>query len=309
MLRSALRLMVTTVMVAGLCAAAERPDDLQIWQSFCEALRSGQMSNPDRYRPLLPELRQPLMDTLEKLRGATNWTGTGPKPEVFHVGNQVHYIVPLTFQSGGSTFTSPPFCFTLVLEGDHWYFQHLENIFIRLDKIGEPPVSSFPDLPDERKAWMRDEFQTTKDVRLFAYLTREKGKEFAFDWFRDGFGYAIQAQTWVPFVSPERAFILYLCWDLANQRNEPVVLEKLSEEEARVRFSPRAFALYEQTGHLKQQISLDDYRRLFEVVWLDRARNAGWNLQISYPKGECVFRFVRQHSQSGAEAKGAGDRR
>jgi hypothetical protein len=109
-------------------------------------------------------------------------------------------------------------------------------------------------------------------------------------------------------VSPERAFILYLCWDLSNLRKEPVVLEKLSNEEARVRFSPRAFALYDHMAQLKQEININDYRRLFEVVWLDRAQSAGWDLHISYEKGECVFRFVKQDSRSRPEAKGPGDR-
>jgi len=300
MLRSALLVIATTMIVAGLCVAAEQPGDLQIWWSFCEALRSGRMADPDRYRTLLPELRQPMMGVLEELRKAFKWEDGGPKPEVFHVGNQVHYLVPLTPTS--------TFCFTLVLEGGQWYFQHLENIFIRLDKIGEPPVSSFPDLPEERKAWMRDEIQTHKDVQLFTYLSREKGKEFGLDWFKDGFGYALQAQTWVPFVPPDRAFILYLCWDLSNLRGEPVVLEKLTDEEARVRFAPRAFALYDRTD-IKQQVNIDDYRRLFEVIWLDRAQNAGWDLHISYEKGECVFRFVKQDSKSRPDAKGSSDRR
>ena len=305
MLRSALLVIAATMIIAGGCVAADQPDDLQIWQSFREALRSGRMADPERYRTLRPELRQPMMGFLEQIRKTIKWEDGGPKPEVFHVGNQIHYIVPLTFQSGGSTSTST-LCFTLVTEGGQWYFEHLEDIFIRLDKIGEPPVSSFPDLPEEQKAWMRDEFQGTKDIQLFTYLSEEKGKEFALNWFKDGPGYAIQAQTWVPFVPLDRAFILYLCWDLSNLsrssassvfRKEPVVLEKLSDQEARVRFTPRAFALYDQTAQFKQRISIDDYRRLFETVWLDRAQKAGWDLHISYEKGECVFHFVRQGSR------------
>ena len=62
-------------------------------------------------------------------------------------------------------------------------------------------------------------------------------------------------------------------------------------------------------AQLKQQINIDDYRRLFEVVWLDRAQNAGWDLHISYEKGECVFRFVKQASRPRREANGPGDRR
>ena len=88
-----------------------------------------------------------------------------------------------------------------------------------------------------------------------------------------------------------------------------MVLEKLSDEEARVRFAPRAFALYDQTSQIKQHINIDDYRRLFEVAWLDRARSAGWDLHISYEKGECVFRFVKQDSRPRPKAKGPSDRR
>ena len=233
-----------------------------------------------------------MMGYLEEMRKTVKWDDGGPQPEIFHVRNRIHYIIPLTFQHGDSTDTGT-YCFSLVMEGNQWYFQHLESISIRLDKIGDPPVSNFPDLPDERKAWMRDEIQTTKDVKLFGYLSREKGKEFALDWFKDGAGYALAAETWVPFVAPDRAFILYTCWDLSNLRGQPVVLEKLSDTEASIRFAPRAFALYAQTAHLKQEISSDDYRRLFEVVWLDRARSAGWDLHISYEKKDCVFHLVK----------------
>jgi hypothetical protein len=313
MLKSALLVIAATIIVAGVSVAADQAGDLQTdlqnWQSFREALRSGRMADPDRYRTLSPELRQPMMGFLEQIRKTAKWEDPGPTPEVFHAGNQVHYLVPLTLRSGDSTpasTTTSTFCFTLVLEGGQWYFEHLENIFIRLDKIGEPPVSSFPDLPEDQKAWMRDERQGTKDIQLFTYLSEEKGKEFALNWFKDGPGYAMQAQTWVPFVPLDRAFILYLCWDLSNLsrssasspfRKEPVVLEKLSDQEARVRFTPRAFALYDQTAQFKQRISIDDYRRLFETVWLDRAQKAGWDLHISYEKGECVFHFVRQGSR------------
>ncbi|MBI5239404.1 MAG: ChaN family lipoprotein [Elusimicrobia bacterium] len=279
--------------IAGAAIAADRQSDLQTWRSFREALRSGKMADPARYRPLLPMLREPLIGFMSDMRKNVDWEDPGPDPEVFRVGDRVHYIVTLASGQGESKSTGT-FCFTLVLEQGQWYFQHVESIFLRLDKIGEPPVSSFPDLAEGQKLWIRDEIQATKDVRLFAQLSRDKGKASALDWFKDGAGYALQARTWVPFVSPARAFILYLCWDLANLRGEAAVLESLSDQEARVRFSPRAFALYERTGHLKKQISGEDFRSLFETVWLDRAQSAGWDLSISYEGEKCVFRFVRQ---------------
>lgn len=307
-LRTALLVIATVLFIADVGVAEGQRVDLEIWESFREALRSGGMADPERYRPLHPSLRQPMMGFLEEIRRTAKWEAGGTRPEVFHVGNRVHYLTSLTFQRGDSTETGT-FCFSLVLEGGQWYFQQLESIFIRLDKIGKPPVSSFPDLSDVRKVWIRDEIQISRDVRLFVDLSREKGVEAALDWFKDGAGYALQAQVWVPFVSPDRAFILYVCWDLSNLRGEPVVLEKLTDEEARVRFTPRAFALYNQTGHLKQQINIDDYRRLFEVVWLDRARSAGWVLRIAYDKEECIFEFFKQDPESRTEAKGPNDQR
>jgi len=280
---------------------ADRSADREVWRSFREALRSGRMADSARYRPLAPDLLLPLMGFLETLRQSTRWDGDGPEPEIHHEGDRVHYLVPLTLQRGDSTWTKM-FCFTLVLDRGGWYFQHLEGITIRLDRIGRLPATRFPDFDDGQKAWIRDEIQLTKHVRLFSYLSRTKGRDAALDWFRDGRGYALQARTWVPFVSPERAFILYLCWDLSNLRGEQLVLEALSDTAATVRFAPRAFALYAQAGHLRQQISAADFRRLFEVVWLDRARSAGWDPHISYERGLTVFRFLRHDAGPRTEA-------
>lgn len=292
-MRRTLLVIASALLVPSLGVAADERNDLQIWREFREALGSGAMADSERYRPLHPSLLQPMMGYLEVIRKTATWVEEEQGPEVFQVGDRVHYLTPLMLGHGDSTSTGT-YCFSLVLEGDRWYFQHLEGIVIRLDKIDEPPVSSFPDLSGEQKAWIRDEIQMSRDVRLFGELSRDKGKEAAFNWFKDGSGYALQARTWVPFVSPERAFILYVCWDLANLRGEQAVLEKLGDDEARIRFRPRAFAIYEHASHLEQQIDIDDYRRLFEVAWLDRAKSAGWDLRISYEKDDCVFHFTRQ---------------
>jgi hypothetical protein len=297
-----------SLFVHSCASAAEEPGDRQVWNEFRDALRSGAMADPDRYRPLHPSLLEPMMGYLEEIRKAGTWVKEGQDLEIFHVGNRVHYLAPLTLKRGDSTSTAT-YCFSLILEGGRWYFQQLEAIVIRLDKIGPPPVSSFPDVSEDQKAWIRDEIQVSRDVRLFVDLARKMGTEAALDWFKDGAGYALQARAWVPFVSPERAFILYVCWDLSNLRGEQAVLEKLGDDEARIRFTPRAFAIYEHASHLKQQIRLDDYRRLYETVWLDRARSAGWDLHISYEKEECVFRFVNPASKSKQDATGRRDQR
>jgi hypothetical protein len=136
-------------------------------------------------------------------------------------------------------------------------------------------------------------------VRIFNTLAQAKGRESAFDFFRDGNGYLLSARTWVPFVEPPRAFILYLCWEQANLTGNEVVLEKLQDREAVIRMRTFFFRLYKVSAHLKQQISFEDYRNIFETIWQDRSRAAGWELRIEYldkdyPAAECVLNFSKR---------------
>jgi len=168
-----------------------------------------------------------------------------------------------------------------------------------MDKIGALPTSTFPDVPEETKAHIREETRWSREARVFNLLAKEKGKDFAFDFFKDGNGYFLAAKVWVPFVEPSRAFILYLCWEQANLIGNEVILENLEDQKARVRLKTHFFHLYKVTAHLHQQISFDDYRRIFETIWLDRARAAGWELRVEYidkdyPAAECVLYFAKK---------------
>ena len=138
---------------------------------------------------------------------------------------------------------------------------------------------------------MRDEGRISEMVRLFNFLSKEKGKEFAFNWFKDGNGYALAAKTWVPFFPLSKAFILFLCWEQSNLRGNEVTLEKLEESEAVVRIKSISFHLYKAAAHLKPKISFEDFRKMFETRWQDRAEKAGWKVEIKYIKDECLFRF------------------
>ncbi|MEW5995751.1 MAG: hypothetical protein AB1744_15335, partial [Candidatus Zixiibacteriota bacterium] len=148
---------------------------------------------------------------------------------------------------------------------------------------------------ENQKAWMREEIRVSSQVRLFNYLAETSGRDFAFDWFNDGPGYFLSARTWVPFLEPEQAFILYLCWEQANLRGNKVVLERLEDGAARVRLQSMYFQLYEHTGHLRTQIRFEDYRTLFETIWQDRAQAANWDLEITYEDEECIFSFVKKN--------------
>jgi hypothetical protein len=293
MIRKSLVLIFILFLFVGVSLPAAQDNDLRVWKEFVADLRAGKMEDAARIRPYYPEFMEPMKGYLGQLRAGIAWDKVKSEPEVFRVGNQVHFVISLPNISDERELSSP-FCFTFLVEKGRWYFQHMEKIMIRMDKLGPLPATSFPDVPAERKAWIREEIEISDQVRLFAFLAKEKGKDFAFDWFRDGAGYALAARTWVPFVTPDRAFVLYMCWDLAHRKENPVTLEKLSSTEAVVKAVPRWFELYERAAHLKPQIPLEDYRRLFETIWTDRAKNAGWTVEMTYRGFECVFRFTRK---------------
>jgi len=279
-------------------AAAEedraKTEERTVWREFVATLRAGPFP-PDRIRPYLESMREPLLGFLGQMRAEADWREWEAAPETFRVGKQIHFVLPLTFTEGKKTF-----CFSFLVEDGRWYLQHMESIVIRMDRLGPLPLSSFPDVPDATKAWIRAEWEATREVWLYGRLAAEKGPAAALDWFRDGPGYALTAHTWVPFVSPERSFVLYLCWEQANLRGNEVTLESLGEEEAVIRIKPLWFLLYDRTAHLRQQISRQAYRKLFEAKWTDRATAAGWNIEFSYDGDFCRFRLRCRRAPSPA---------
>jgi hypothetical protein len=253
--------------------------ELDIWQEFVAWLKLGRQDEL-RLSPYYESLRAPLWRFLRSLREKAVPGELEAEPEWRRVGDQVHYLVPLALDGERETY-----CFTLHLADGDWAFRHIESIVIRLDQTGALPCAQFPDLPEAKKAWIRAEWEVSQNVRWFNFLAAEKGRPAAFDWFKDGAGYALAARTWVPFVSPQRAFILYLCWEQANLHGSRVVLHQLDDRQARLELEPLYFKLYAQTGHLSQQISFDDYRQIYDVTWSDRAAAAGWLLEISEDQG------------------------
>jgi hypothetical protein len=273
-------------------AATDRGDDLVVWREFTAAMKAGGFA-PVRVRPYYENLKEPILGWLKEMREKATWPEWDKTPEVHRVGEHVHFLIPLTFDGQTATY-----CLTFLVEGGAWYFRHIEAINIRLDKTGPLPVSVFPDVDEPTKAHIREEGTWSREVRVFNELAALKGKAYAFDFFKEGEGYFLAAKTWVPFVEPHKALVLYACWEQANLRGNTATLEKLDDREAVVRLSTLFFRLYHESAHLAQQIPFDDYTEIFETIWQDRARAAGWTLEIeykseAYPASSCVLRFKR----------------
>lgn len=298
-MRTEIKLVGLVMAAAGLLssgapALADGQDDMAIWKEFVSALKAGTLT-AERIRPLYGTDRELSLQWLNNLMKATRDNGAlsdWEAPEVFPVGNLVHFVVRLRI--GRETTTERSLSF--IKEGGRWYFGHMENIMIRLDKIPPPPTSEFPPLPEETMTWQRNEILWSDLVRIYLTTAEKNGKDFALNLFKTGAGYFVGAKSWVPFVQPDRAFILYLCWAESRLYGNLVTLEKLADAEAVVRMQTHFFFLYKRSSHLRQWLPFDDYRHIFETIWHDRATNAGWKLAIEYEDPEClqvVLRFKK----------------
>lgn len=268
-------------------------DDLRVWRDFAGTLRAGKV-NVERIRPLAQlgdEFKPVLLGYLDSLRAWASPADWDVTPEIIRVGDRIQYIVPWTERNRKVTY-----CFSLLSDRGRWYFQHLETIFIRLDTVSNFPSSAFPDVSEQMKTWAREEIYWSFIVlNVYLPVTADRGKETALNMLKDGGGYFLGARTWVPFVPPEKAFVLYLCWEQANLRGNQVTLLKLQDKEATIRLKTHFFELYTTAAHLKPVISLDDYKQIFETIWQDRASNAGWHLNIRYsPDYDVTFQLMRE---------------
>jgi hypothetical protein len=145
---------------------------IKVWDEFVMLLQRGALAD-DRIRPYHASMQESLSRHLQAICDKTDWREWQVSPETHQVGEQVHFLLPLNFDGQRKTF-----CFSFLVDEGQWYWQHVESIFIRLDRLGPLPAMSFPDLPERQKAWMREELRVTEQVRLFKYLSENKGAPF-----------------------------------------------------------------------------------------------------------------------------------
>lgn len=264
-----------------------------VWKEFIEDVRSGTI----RAEQLMPleelgdSFKPTLLVYLDSLRAQASDEDWSAIPEVFEKEDIIVCLVPWSTRSEKVTYS-----FKFKIVDGKWFFQHLETIFLRLDKVGSYPVSVFPDISERSKAWIRQETYWSFVVNnIYNPLVTQVGTRYVLDLIKDGKGYVLAAKAWIPFLDYSDAFILYLCWEQSRLNGNYVTLIKRDSIEAIIEMETIFFALYENSGTLKSQISFDEYRFIFETIWYDRAKYSGWNLKIEYDKNYKVkFHFWKE---------------
>jgi hypothetical protein len=264
-------------------------NDTLIWKEFVELLKEGQITR-EKIKPYHESLTEALLDFLSTFRRNAVWEEWENPSEIHRVNDKVHFLIPLCWGSDDCS----NFCFSFIKDNNDWYYHHVENVNIRLDTITKLPTAEFTSLPDESLHWIRAEYNWTLITRIYNLLKEEKGIDYALNWLNDGVGYYLAAKTWVPFIESEKAFILYTCFDLSVVRGNEVLLQKLDDNEAIILWKSNYLKLYQVSGHIRSQISIEEYKQIFEKIWYERAKAAGWILDIDYMNDqECKFLFVK----------------
>jgi hypothetical protein len=81
-------------------------------------------------------------------------------------------------------------------------------------------------------------------------------------------------------------------WRAWKEYGNPVTVLDVGPTGGVIRLTdPLHLRLYQQTGHLKSQIGVQDYEALFEAIWQDRAQAAGWDLAIVRDDRSIELRF------------------
>jgi hypothetical protein len=262
-------------------------DRAGLWNALTLKLASGGWSEQDVH-PLAAGMTGLLVPVLNRFAQSFKSGAGGQLRRVIETGNTVHFL----FNIG-----SDEYCASVLLVNGCWYFHHLEAISIDLSNPPELPCTgaSLPGLPEQQLDWMREEAAMTERVRLFNFLAAQKSRACALDWFRDGAGFALAARAWIPYFEPRLALLWYAAWSETYLHGNPVTVLRIDENNSTIRLAdPLHWRLYRQTVHLKAQIGEPDYEALFDIVWQDRAKCAGWSLDIVRDERGIDLRFTSQ---------------
>lgn len=177
--------------------------------------------------------------------------------------------------------------FDFLLDGTAWRLAFIECITLPISDIDALPYTKF--IPLEGKEFhIRREKEISRLVYFYLKFKELVGKENALALLHDGDGEFICARSWVPFYEDSLSYIAYSAWYESRIHGENVVIKEFRPEKCEVMIYDHIWkSMYFTAGHLKSMIGYAEYMELFEAIWKDRAKSAGWEIAFGYTD-ECT---------------------
>lgn len=267
--------MITTEVVADLLHDLEKEcsmDPKEIWDEFRDKLRRNDLTAEDCIRHSRIDYADFFRD--ERASGLKEFIVHQEDPQCERGEEKLVFTLKSTEKD--------EIRLDFVDRDERWRFYLIDGLTIPIKEMPQLPFSDFPAYPDFENR-MRMEYVVTKKVLFYLRLEAEKGKEEALTWFRDGDGYKLNIEAWMPYFSLRKSFVLFTAWVENRYWGQKMVIEELSDTHSVLAFVDHEWLiLYDVAGHLRPRISLEEYKELFEDQWRDRARWAGWSVQFAY---------------------------
>lgn len=181
--------------------------------------------------------------------------------------------------------------FDFIVDEGKWRLCFIECITIPIKNVNTLPFTDFPAVP-EHETWIRAEKNISRTVYLYNRLKESFGSEKAIEWFLDGAGEFLAAKSWIPYFDDKRAFVAYIAWCENRLNGEIASIESFDNSKCVIRLKDHLwFKVYNSASHLKLMITESEYRNLFEHIWIDRAKQSGWNVRFEYTGSDTIIIF------------------
>lgn len=184
--------------------------------------------------------------------------------------------------------------FDFSLVKNRWKLSFIECITLPVSDLSVVPYMAFRPLP-KKEAEIRREKEISKLIYFYNEFKKLVGRQKAMEMLFDGAGEFLGAKSWVPFFNERLSYIAYAAWMENCIYGEQIEIVNFSEQCCRLLFRNHIWRkMYAMTGHIQKMIDYEEYMDIFESIWMNRAFESGWELQVNYRGKDTELVFIKR---------------
>ncbi len=186
------------------------------------------------------------------------------------------------------------FVFTLSKENGQWKFSHHEGILFPIFEFPTVPYTQVLQLPRARVGYMAAERDLAFTSRVYRQIEKEHGAAAARNFFRDGSGFKVAMDAWLPFLEGAGQFATFLAVLESNYYGSGCTVTRATEQEAEVQFKPLRELEVLKIAAIDPKLSPEEFQSLFISIMKDRADACGLDIDISIQGTDCVLHIRKK---------------